>query len=158
MSAPGRMPRPPDMELPTQLSTTQRPERERRRILLFVYWLTHGGMEQQTINLARAYLAHGDDVTIGYVGLNTDPVPLAEAGIRLVDLEARGPLRRILSIPRFAKLARRADIVHCTGWDASAWGRIAGWLAGRPVVVTEHTSPGRETQRSSKGRRNAWLV
>ena len=75
------------MELPTQLSSTTHPQRERRRILLFVYWLTHGGMEQQTINLARAYVAHGDDVTeFGEPGmrnlkadqqLRDDPVNLA---------------------------------------------------------------------------------
>jgi glycosyltransferase involved in cell wall biosynthesis len=117
-------------------------------------------MEQQTINLARGYAAFGDDVTIGYVQRNplTDEAPLRAAGIKVVDLNAVGPIRRILSIPRFAKLARRADIVHCTGWDASGWGRIAGWLARRPVVVTEHASPGRETQKSSRGRSSGRVI
>ena len=146
------------MEAVTQPSTHAPAKQSPRRIILFVYWLAHGGMEQQTINLAHGYATRGDHVTIGYVQMKVDPEPLLAAGISLVDLRARGPLRRLLSIPRFARLARRADVVHCTGWDASAWGRVAGWLARRPVVVTEHSSAGRETHVSFNGRSSGWII
>lgn len=134
-----------------------RPDRP-RRILLLVYWLAHAGMEQQTIFLANAHVALGDDVTIGYVRWNPDrPAPL-DPRVKLLDLGIQGRLRRFLSLPRIARVARQAEIVHCTGWDASLWGRLAAIAARRPVVVTEHTSPGRETQTFTSGRRSSWLV
>jgi glycosyltransferase involved in cell wall biosynthesis len=129
-----------------------------RRVLLFVYWLSFGGMEQQAIHLARALTQAGDDVTIGYVEPYLDVDALRAEGIGAVDLRAKGPVRRLLALPRIARLAAQADVVHCTGWDPSAWGRIAAWLARRPVIVTEHSSPGRETQASLGGRPNAHLI
>ena len=29
--------------------------------------------------------------------------------------------------------ARAADLVHCTGWDATLWGRLAALFARRPA-------------------------
>lgn len=140
------------MEISSQSPLSEPETHGSRRVLLFVHWLAHAGMEQQTINLARAYAALGDEVTICYAQHNTDGDPLVEAGIKLIDLNMTGGLAKMASLPRLVRIARQADIVHCTGWDATAWGRLAGWLARRPVVVTEHTGPGRETQNRK------WLV
>lgn len=117
-------------------------------ILMFVYWLGHGGMEQHTLHLARAFADRGSRVTVGYVDRFEGGDWLAGESFHAVDLRVRNPLLRYAALGRFARLARTADIVHCTGWDASAWGRMAAGIARRPVVVTEHSSASRSTQRS----------
>lgn len=132
--------------------------RRPRRILLLVYWLAHGGMEQQTIFLANAHAALGDEVTIGYGRVNPDHEVHLDPRVKLLDLDIRSPAQKLLAVPGLARVARRADIVHCTGWDASLWGRLAAIIARRPVVITEHTSPGRETQAFASGRRSNWFV
>jgi len=113
--------------------------RERRRIVLFVYWLGHdGGMEQHTIHLARALAERGDDVTIGYVDRLDDGAWLHDEDFRAVDLRAQGTLRRYALPGRARELAGWAHVVHCNGWDASAWGRLAAVAKRRPVIVTDH--------------------
>ena len=47
--------------------------------------------------------------------------------------------RRYANLRKLARLARNYDLVHCTEWDASLWGRMAAVLARRPTIVTEHT-------------------
>ena len=122
-------------------------DRGGRRILLFVYWLGQGGMEQHTLHLARAFAARGDQVTIGYVERVGDDDGLADEPFRIVDLHVPNPLHRYTSVRRLCGLARQADVIHCTGWDASAWGRLAAGAVRRPVIVTEHSSATRTTQR-----------
>ena len=122
-------------------------DRGGHRILLFVYWLGQGGMEQHTLHLARAFAARGDEVTIGYVERVDDDDGLDDEPFRIVDLRVRNPLHRYASLRRLCGLAREADVVHCTGWDASAWGRLAAGAVRRPVIVTEHSSAMRTTQR-----------
>jgi glycosyltransferase involved in cell wall biosynthesis len=43
-------------------------------------------------------------------------------------------------VPRLARLARRHDVVHCTMWDSSLWGRLAAIAARRPVLVADHST------------------
>lgn len=118
-----------------------------RRVLLITNWLGWAGAERQLEHLAIGLARGGASVTLLAIGdqKNDEDAPLREAGVRLVFLGAIGPAAKLRSLRRLVGHARAADIVHCTGWDATLWGRLAAFLARRPVVITEHT-PGRDSQ------------
>lgn len=127
-------------------------EPPRRRFLLVANWFGWAGAETQLRYLAHGLAAAGHSVVLLAInGVTSDVERLEEAGVEVVSLGSTRPLAKALAIPRIARHARRADLVHCTGWDATLWGRLGALLARRPVVITEHT-PGRELQAS---RRNA---
>lgn len=128
-----------------------------RRLLLVIHQLARAGMERQCEHLALELAARGDQVTLACREFYTDPSPLQRAGVRVVDMGGGRLGARVRSLPRLARLAHAHDLVHCTGWDASLWGRLAAALARRPVVVTEHT-PGRATQHSEKGARREEVI
>ncbi len=93
------------------------------------------------MHLATGLAKSGHDVTLCCVnGTYIDVQPLEDAGIEIVSLHAETRLQRIKALPRLFRLARGADIVHCTIWDASLWGRIAAILARRPVIVADHAT------------------
>ncbi len=110
-----------------------------RRFLLLVNHLARAGMELQLMHLARGLVAIGHQVTIGCVEVRTDVADLERDGVRIVELSGNSRAARMAAIPKIARLARNFDLVHCTEWDASLWGRMAAALARRPSVVTEHT-------------------
>ena len=110
-----------------------------RRYLLLVNHLARAGMELQLMHLARGLAGLGHEITIGCVEVRTDVSDLERDGVRVVELSGNGRVARMAAIPRIARLARNFDLVHCTEWDASLWGRMAAVLARRPSVVTEHT-------------------
>lgn len=100
-----------------------------------------GGAEIQLVHLAKGLAQLGHRVTVCCVDdWSIDPEPLEASGVKLVSLQASTRLGRIAAIPRLIRLARRADVVQCTMWDASLWGRIAAILARRPVVVADHAT------------------
>ena len=110
-------------------------------------------MEVQLAHLASGLAAAGHDVRLASVS----SAPGARGGgasldprVGVVHLGARTRQAKLLALRRLAALARAADLVHCTGWDASLWGRVAAMLARRPVVVSEHT-PGRTHQVTPTG-------
>jgi len=73
-------------------------------------------------------------------------------------MHARSRLARIAAIPRLARLARRCDVVHCTMWDTSLWGRIAAIVARRPVIVADHATD-RSVQLATNGNgRGRWIA
>lgn len=135
------------------------------KLLLVVHNVhARGGMEVQLVHLAEGLAAGGHDVRLVSVGTTAvehdaeDRVPRLDRCVRLTDLAAPGRWTRIASLRRLARLARTSDLVHCTGWDASLWGRLAAIIAMRPVVVTEH-SGGRQHQVSSTGApRGRWIA
>jgi len=110
-----------------------------RRYLLLVNHLARAGMELQLMHLARGLAGLGHEITIGCVEVRTDVSDLERDGVRVVELSGNGRVARMAAISRIARLARNFDLVHCTEWDASLWGRMAAVLARRPSVVTEHT-------------------
>jgi len=131
-----------------------------RRVLLLTYHLSPSGMEQQLIHLARGLAARGDEVTVGCF----DPwhPPSAEqvtsGGVRLLRFPDGSRLGRLTrGAGAVARLARRHDVVHCTGWDASLWGRIGAALGGRRAVVTDHTAD-RSITKARDGQERAALV
>ena len=137
--------------------------RPHHRLMLVIGDITVlGGMEVQLIHLANGLAAAGHRVQL--VSVRSEPgtdrptsVPLYPA-VERVDLGATERLDPLRALGRLTRLAREADVVHCTGWDASLYGRLAGIAARRPVVVAEH-SPGREHEVSRAGRpRGQWIA
>jgi glycosyltransferase involved in cell wall biosynthesis len=129
------------------------------RILLVLNHLGTGGAEWQSMHLARGLAGRGYGVTIVALGRVRAPVePLRRAGVRVLGLGAIGPRARLAALPALTRLARQADVVQCTNWDASLYGRVAALLARRPVVVTDHSAD-RSIHRSRRGApRGAWVA
>lgn len=130
-----------------------------RRVLLVVYALRPGGAEAQLMHLAKGLAESGHQVTLCCLdGVHIDAQQLLDAGVEIVSLGAESRLQRLAALPRLTRLARRSEIVHCTIWDASLWGRIAAILARRPVVVAEHATD-RSIHTSSRGdSRAGWIA
>ncbi len=131
-----------------------------RRVLLIINRLAPiGGAETQLAHLAKGLAAAGHRVTVCCMDDSTfDPDELARAGIALVELHASRRLSRVGAIPRLVRLARRADVVQCTMWDSSLWGRIAAILARRPMIVADHATD-RAVQIAANGRpRGNWIA
>ncbi len=130
-----------------------------RKILLVVNALLPGGAEAQLAHLAEGLAQAGHGVTLCCIDdafVNRER--LTEAGVEIVSLHARNKFQRLAAVPRLVRLARRSEIVHCTIWDASLWGRIAAILARRPVVVADHTVD-RSIHTSSRGAsRERWVA
>ena len=121
------------------------------RLLLLIPNLGAAGAESQLRHLAQGLARRGHRVTVvAIMRVTTDLEPFRRAGVRVIDLGVRSRRGRALAVPRLARLAREADVVHCGLWDASLWGRLAAMLARRPVVVAEHT-PGRHLEVSRSG-------
>lgn len=122
----------------------------RRRILLVINCVGWAGAETQLYHLALGLAEAGHSVVLLAVeSVITDVGQLQEAGVEVVSLGVSGRAAKVASVVRIARHARRADVVHCTGWDATLWGRIGAALARRPTVITEHT-PGRSLQSTHK--------
>ncbi len=121
--------------------------------------LLPGGAETQLMHLAEGLAGSGHQITLCCMNQAfVDTSALQAAGVRIVALGASHKFQRLLAVPRLARLARRAEIVHCTIWDASLWGRIAAILARRPVVVADHSTD-RSIHTSSKGAsRESWVA
>jgi glycosyltransferase involved in cell wall biosynthesis len=129
------------------------------RVLLIIQHLAFGGAELQLTHLAKGLAELGHEVTLCCID-DADPAlerPVREAGVEVVKLHAPSRVRRALAVPRLARLARQADAVHCTMWDATLWGRLAAILARRPVIVADHTAE-RSVQLSLNGKpRGSWI-
>jgi glycosyltransferase involved in cell wall biosynthesis len=128
-------------------------------VLLIVNRLAYGGAELQMTHLAGGLANLGHEVTVCCIDKSLlDLQSLRDAGVRVLSLGAHSRVRRMMAIPRLAILARRAEVVHCTMWDATLWGRIAAILARRPVIVADHQTD-RSTQVSSAGDpRGGWIA
>ncbi len=137
---------------------------DRLKLLLVVHSIDHrGGMEVQLAHLASGLARRGHRVRIASLRSRPDAgqvegrLPL-DPRVEVFHLGATGRAAGIGSLRRLIGLARASDLVHCTGWDASLWGRLAAIAARRPVVVAEHT-PGREHQVSASGApRGSWIA
>jgi glycosyltransferase involved in cell wall biosynthesis len=131
-----------------------------RKILLVVNRLSFfGGAEVQLVHLARGLAKLGHEVTLCSLEPSPfDPRALADEGVELVSFRVQSRYGRLAALPRLTRLARRADVVQCTMWDASLWGRLAAIAARRPAIVADH-SPARFAQVSAKGApRASWIA
>jgi glycosyltransferase involved in cell wall biosynthesis len=118
----------------------------KRRILLVTNLISWAGAETQLNYLATGLGKAGHSVKLLAIeGVLIDLQGLKDAGVEVVSLNASTRADKLVAALKIVHHARRADVVHCTGWDASLWGRIAAFLARRPMLITEHT-PGRNLQ------------
>lgn len=123
-----------------------------RKILLVTNWVGWGGAETQLDYLAIGLAEAGYSVRMLAIGeLLRDTSHIEAAGVEVVALNAVNRDTKEKRFPKMVRAARWADLVHCTGWDATLWGRLAAMVARRPAVITEHT-PGRDLQVTSSGR------
>ncbi|HUC00286.1 MAG TPA: glycosyltransferase [Solirubrobacterales bacterium] len=130
-----------------------------RKVLMVVNALQPGGAETQLMHLAEGLAEAGHQITICCMNKAFVPTEsVRAAGVQIVELGAAHKIERLLAVPKLARLARRFEVVHCTIWDASLWGRIAAILARRPVVVADHSTD-RSIHTSSKGAsRESWVA
>ena len=111
------------------------------RLLLLVNRVPAGGAEKQLLHLAFGLADHGHDVTLCCVdSCDLGPAASRSGEIEVVELGDTSPGARLAAIPRLTRMARAADVVHCTMWDPSLWGRIAAILARRPAIVADHAT------------------
>jgi glycosyltransferase involved in cell wall biosynthesis len=123
----------------------------KRRILLVTNWIGWSGAETQVEYLAIGLRQAGHEVELLAIGdVLRDTDRLGDAGVNVQALHASDRSGKLRVLPEMVRRARRADVVHCTGWDATFWGRVAATAARRPAVFTEHT-PGRELQTTASG-------
>lgn len=62
----------------------------------------------------------------------------SDQGIDFVDLNrSKFDLRTVTDLVRLIK-KKQIDILHCHGYGATTFGRVAGLLTGTPVIVHEH--------------------
>jgi glycosyltransferase involved in cell wall biosynthesis len=131
----------------------------RRRILLVTNLFGWAGAEKQLEHLAAGLARAGHSVVLlALGGRYVDLGPLEAEGVEVIALGAHGRLGKLRALGAVRRHARRAELVHCTGWDATLWGRLAAFLARRPAVITEHT-PGRDSQvAGTEGRAGARTI
>jgi len=131
----------------------------RLRILMVIQNLRPGGAERQLVALAQGLAGRGHEVAIVCMGEpDIETAPLRDAGIEVIGLGAVRRSRRPAALPKLVRLARGADVVQCTMWDASLWGRIAAVIARRPAIVSDHATD-RTVQTSSDGAaRHGWIA
>ncbi len=129
-----------------------------RRLLFVTNILGWAGAETQLVHLATGLAERGHDVSIAaFFGVRMDSTPLERLGVRIYSFEAATRIGKLASVPALARIARRAEVVHCSTFDATLWGRLAAVLARRKTVITEHT-PSRDVQTSSSGHSRQRLI
>lgn len=118
-----------------------------------------GGAEVQLGTLARGLARIGYEVKVACISHgHGDLSSLTEAGIEIVELGYRKRSQRWRAIPKLTRMAREAEIVHCTMWDPSLWGRIAAVLARRPVIVADHATDRSVQVAASGAPRARWIA
>jgi glycosyltransferase involved in cell wall biosynthesis len=110
------------------------------------------------MDLAAGLARSGWHTTLVVITSATAPLErVYEAGVHVEILGAGRGAARARALPRLVRLARAADVVHCTLYDATLWGRLAAALARRPAIVTDH-STNRAGQQSRTGRSPRKLI
>ena len=111
------------------------------RILYLIWALDLGGAEQIVLHLARGLDRTQFTPLIACLTRKGRFAGVAEqAGIPVRCLD-KHPRMDLGLIPRLVRLVRdqRIDLIHAHLFTANLWGRLAGWRARVPVVVTEHS-------------------
>lgn len=134
------------------------------RVLLLIHDISVlGGMEIQLVNLANGLTRVGHRVRLVSIRSSAEAAPSGSAiglsdAVELIHLDAHSRWARAAKVGALRRLARDSDVVHCTGWDTSLWGRLAAAAARRPVIVAEHAGS-RAHQVSSTGASRAdWIA
>jgi glycosyltransferase involved in cell wall biosynthesis len=104
--------------------------------------MERGGAQTQVANLFLALDRDRFDLSLiclrekGALG-----AMLEERGFPVVEMGKRGRVHPAMLL-RLARLLRewKIDIVHCSVFTANLWGRLAGILAGTPVLIAHEQS------------------
>lgn len=132
------------------------------RIYHLIKGLGRGGAEMLLPEGIRETDRSRHEVAVGYFLPHKDAlVPSLRALDVEVDAFGAASNGRILaSVPRVAARLRafRADVVHCHLPVAGMAGRLAGRLAGVPVVYTEHNLQERYHKLTFQGNKRTWRL
>ena len=123
---------------------------KRLKILRVVIGLNQGGVQQGVLNLCRGLDPERFEVIAcaiengGAIGMEIE-----KAGFEVIVLGyKRQPVKTIAALASIIR-EREIDIVHASSYHPSLYARIAGLLAGRPIMINhEHTI--RERQRPQR--------
>lgn len=112
------------------------------RSLILMSSLADGGAEHVTVTLVREMASRGISATVCTVTDRRDGIPaklLRRSGIPRLNLGARR-LADPWAFERYLKLlkARRFDLVHAHGQDASILAAAARTLVKTPLILTRH--------------------
>lgn len=112
------------------------------RVFHLIKGLGRGGAEGLLLGCGDRHPEAGVTYGAGYFLPWKDALedPLREAGLEVVRFTARSAPGMLARVPGIAAFLRRwrADLLHCHLPLAGVVGRLAGRLAGVPVVYTEH--------------------
>ncbi len=111
--------------------------------ILFVlehYYPHIGGVEKLFQNLAEALVKEGHDVMVVTTrhrkGL---PVLQRVKGVKVIRLRVKNRFGfTVLAIPAIARLAKRADIIHTTSYNAAVPAYIASRIRKKKILITFH--------------------
>jgi len=115
---------------------------DRIRVVHIINDMEVGGAQRQVLNLFRAIDRRRFDlrlVCLAAKGAFGDQ--LKREGFEVVALGKRGRVDSAM-VRRLVRLLgeRRPDVAHCSVFTANLWGRIAGKLAGVPVLIAHEQS------------------
>ena len=108
------------------------------RILIAINGLTHGGAETQILHVARALLEAGGDVAmLTILPSDAHADRIERLGVPVHVLNPRAP-RSVVAIARGTAFMRRwsPDVVVSFLYQANVLARVAGRMAGVPVIVS----------------------
>ncbi|OLE67505.1 MAG: hypothetical protein AUG09_02135 [Acidobacteria bacterium 13_1_20CM_2_68_7] len=111
---------------------------ERPRVCLLVGQLAIGGLERQVYLLASGLARGPFDVTVVSMASGGEwAIALREANVNVIELQRRGRLdwRRFLAIRRVFRTIN-PHLTYSFNYEGNAYARLAGLLAGVPILVT----------------------
>jgi D-inositol-3-phosphate glycosyltransferase len=112
--------------------------------ILFVleYYAPHvGGVEVLFQSVAEQMARDGHRVTVFTQRLKGSPPEEILNGVRVLRTPLPRPRRlafTFASFPRIYSLAREADLIHASTYAGTFSAAVAGWLSGKPVVLSVH--------------------
>jgi glycosyltransferase involved in cell wall biosynthesis len=117
------------------------PGERRPRVLILTVGLEVGGAEQLIVMTAPRLRDAGFEITVGALkaGEGTMAAALGAAGVPCVSFggTARRDVTALVHLYRFLR-AQRFDVIHSHLFLANVAARLAGRLAGVPVIITTH--------------------
>lgn len=106
------------------------------------YFFPHvGGVEQMMFDVTRALVKEGIEVTVLTSRLPGASKEESIDGVRVVRKRCPKPLRvtfNLLILPELIKLARHADVIHCSTYNGVFPALLASRVTAIPLVGTVH--------------------
>ncbi len=99
-----------------------------------------GGVETLFFNLAKQLANNGHSITVLTSGLVKDNITEETIeGIRIVRTKWSSRYAfTFLSVFKATRLAKSADIIHTTSYNAAIPARFASWITSKPCIITFH--------------------